>query len=382
MIYCKFALPYLKYTKGESVFVTQGTETVKDFFDQIYKVYPSLKTVLKKRIKTTNYKGILVNNKQIKTFVTKIKDNDLITIKSLEKKCLDVYLHVDKADHIHHTHFYHFFLGCLFPVIFWHNTIGNDISVKKIFLRSCGYLDKIIKYVKLSNITILDQKEYDDLYKKQRVSDSVYKMVIGGWDTFKVVNDYLAYPIENIRYVASFLKEKLHKDIEVESKTLPDAGYILMIQRGDPNTTSTTSGEDKLRAGSLRRTIPNFNNLVTKVMQKYKVFPVTLENKSLAWQIAAFSRAKMVVAQHGAGLSNIVFCPPNTNIIEILPKNMLEANSKVSIIFRSLAKHLEFNYTYMKQEGRYKKVDGDELLKHIDSVFEKLVNSEASTNLV
>ena len=383
MIYCKFALPFLKHTKGESVFATQKAETINDLFEQIYKHYPGIKNIFKKRFSTLQkkeVKGILVNNKQIKSFETKIKDNDLVTIKSLEKKYLNVYLHVAKADHIDHTHYYHFFLGCLFPIIFWHITIGNDESVKNIFIRSCGYLDNILKYVNLTNVTILEQKEYDSLYKKTHIEDNQFKMVIGGWDTFNVVDEHLAYPINNIQYVASFLKEKLRKDIEAVSNTLPNEGYILMIQRGDPNALDGFDDSEKIRAGSLRRSIPNFINLVDKIIkQNYRVFPITLENKSLAWQIAAFSRAKVVVAQHGAGLSNIVFCLPGTSVIEILPKNMLETNNKVSIIFRSLAKHLNFKYLYMKQEGRYKNVNKEELLGLIKDVTSTPSDSFLST---
>ena len=42
--------------------------------------------------------------------------------------------------------------------------------------------------------------------------------------------------------------------------------------------------------------------------------------ESLPWhhQIAAFARAKVVVAPHGAGLANLVFCNPQTRVVEVM----------------------------------------------------------------
>jgi hypothetical protein len=35
--------------------------------------------------------------------------------------------------------------------------------------------------------------------------------------------------------------------------------------------------------------------------------------------VALFSRAQIVVAPHGAGLTNMLFSPPDTRVIEIMP---------------------------------------------------------------
>jgi capsular polysaccharide biosynthesis protein len=40
-------------------------------------------------------------------------------------------------------------------------------------------------------------------------------------------------------------------------------------------------------------------------------------------QIEAFSRARMIVAPHGAALTNIIFCPPGLQLIEISSSNIL-----------------------------------------------------------
>lgn len=42
-------------------------------------------------------------------------------------------------------------------------------------------------------------------------------------------------------------------------------------------------------------------------------------------QIARFGAARKVVAVHGAGLANLVFCRPGTEVIEIFPKNFIKS---------------------------------------------------------
>ncbi|CAK0821813.1 unnamed protein product [Prorocentrum cordatum] len=44
---------------------------------------------------------------------------------------------------------------------------------------------------------------------------------------------------------------------------------------------------------------------------------VALENQAIADQIALFSHASVIIAQHGAALSNIIFAPPGTLTVEV-----------------------------------------------------------------
>ncbi|NJR64704.1 MAG: DUF563 domain-containing protein [Leptolyngbyaceae cyanobacterium CRU_2_3] len=46
--------------------------------------------------------------------------------------------------------------------------------------------------------------------------------------------------------------------------------------------------------------------------------PVTLETLSFAEQVALFARADVVIAPHGGGLTNILFCRPGTTVVELV----------------------------------------------------------------
>ena len=51
----------------------------------------------------------------------------------------------------------------------------------------------------------------------------------------------------------------------------------------------------------------------------------------LAEQIEAFRNARIVLSPHGAGLTNILFCRPNTTLIEIFPEGGVHGSAFLRI---------------------------------------------------
>jgi tetratricopeptide (TPR) repeat protein len=51
--------------------------------------------------------------------------------------------------------------------------------------------------------------------------------------------------------------------------------------------------------------------------------PVLLESMTLNEQIALFAGAKVIIAPHGSGLTNIIFCSPGTKVIELTSPNYI-----------------------------------------------------------
>lgn len=65
---------------------------------------------------------------------------------------------------------------------------------------------------------------------------------------------------------------------------------------------------------------------------------VQLESFSFAEQVAMFNAAEIIIAPHGAGLSNLVFCQPNTTLLEIfLPNEVLD-------YYRIISAHVGVRY--------------------------------------
>ena len=70
------------------------------------------------------------------------------------------------------------------------------------------------------------------------------------------------------------------------------------------------------RNKSNRRRITNEDDLVD-LIKPYGFRKVYLEDLSLTEQASLFYLSKVIISPHGAGLSNVVFCRPQTKIMEI-----------------------------------------------------------------
>ncbi|WP_231362276.1 MULTISPECIES: DUF563 domain-containing protein [unclassified Thioalkalivibrio] len=82
----------------------------------------------------------------------------------------------------------------------------------------------------------------------------------------------------------------------------PQAGRLLYISRGD----------------SPRRTVTNEAE-VRDLVRRYGIEVLELSGMSVADQIDLFASARLVVATHGAGLTNLMWCQEGTTVIELLP---------------------------------------------------------------
>ena len=70
------------------------------------------------------------------------------------------------------------------------------------------------------------------------------------------------------------------------------------------------------------RSIINYKNFYNYLLSNgYKIF--YLEDYHLKFQVSLFQNAKKIISIHGAGLANLAFCNPNTNVIEIFPANRI-----------------------------------------------------------
>ncbi len=65
---------------------------------------------------------------------------------------------------------------------------------------------------------------------------------------------------------------------------------------------------------------------VIELLSKYGFKTVFLEEMSVLEQVALFASAKFIVAPHGSGLSNLVFCSPGTTVVELFSPHYLRTD--------------------------------------------------------
>ena len=92
------------------------------------------------------------------------------------------------------------------------------------------------------------------------------------------------------------------------------------------------------------RNITNYDETYN-LLSHYGFQTIYCEDYSFMDQIKIFSNAEYIVSPHGAGLANIVFCKPETKVLEILSPIYLNS------CFRRIAAYSELDYRFMVGEG-------------------------------
>jgi len=124
------------------------------------------------------------------------------------------------------------------------------------------------------------------------------------------------------------------------------AGSIPPAGGGSPDRLFVTRPE------SNRRRIANEEE-VFRALEPLGFVRTTLAGLSIEQQARLFSAARVVVAPHGAALTNIVFCQPGASIVEIFPPRRPRA------YFWEMASTLGLEYRYLVGRGMDGGREGD-----------------------
>jgi hypothetical protein len=114
------------------------------------------------------------------------------------------------------------------------------------------------------------------------------------------------------------------------------------------------------------RVISNFDKLYYVLLNNFpnEKWVIYDENQPFEKYIKLFTNAKLIIGAHGAGISNIIFAPPNCTIIEVYPEDWIRH------VFMCISKQLGFNhYLLSSQNTRNFKVDIDEILQLVFKIL-------------
>jgi capsular polysaccharide biosynthesis protein len=87
---------------------------------------------------------------------------------------------------------------------------------------------------------------------------------------------------------------------------------------------------------------------------------VVLESLTISDQASLFESASVVVAPHGAGLTNLVFCKARTKILEIIHPKV------INLMFWTIASHRDLDYYYFFANGELAEPGGEVFLNSDD----------------
>ncbi len=187
------------------------------------------------------------------------------------------------------------------------NTIAQVVRLKGVQHSVGIFSSHYEKILPIKNIE-LDLNNYDNLFCETRIVTAPSHIINR---TDSAGNNVGPYSMGYFDDIYAYAEEKFH--LKNDPKKYP---RIILIERGFQNLIYS-----KHDSGKARRYIKNHNDLKKFLADKYKddFINLVLEHVDIIDQIKYFYNAKVVIGQHGAGLSNVIWMQPGTHIIEIAP---------------------------------------------------------------
>lgn len=219
-------------------------------------------------------------------------------------------------------HYFHFLLGFLLPLANFMDTLRGNAEDMALLVRSCGPMDRMLEEVAFPGLTVIPRDEHARLASATEFGGRpLQRSVLYGLD-FSADGDYP--PAAIFQHAVSVLRKRLAPAVEAHIGRLdeafaPGAKRILLIDRGSDRYYASPQAENA-GSGAERRSISNFRAMHDTLQSTVgNSLAVVLENTSLSEQIALFSTADVVIAQHGAALANVIWCKPGARVLEIAP---------------------------------------------------------------
>lgn len=220
-------------------------------------------------------------------------------------------------------HYYHFLLGYLLPLCAY---VGQRDDASILLVRACGPLSHLVCEVGIPGLLLCERQSHADFSIK--AGDLGLKSVqLSGLDLGR--KGPPQYDADRVALVANqamqYMGRRLGRKIESIRKKLESdwkaSPRLVVIKREDPDPYYLSEFAEKKGGGTTRRTIANMAELIAALNARFEQTKVvSLERWGLAEQIALFQMADVVVAQHGAGLSNLVWMRPGTHLFEYVDK--------------------------------------------------------------
>ncbi|WP_017651395.1 glycosyltransferase family 61 protein [Fortiea contorta] len=165
-------------------------------------------------------------------------------------------------------------------------------------------------------------------------------------ETLKYLDIDLERTIESTSYPRIKTKKLIVTDHPVEAGTEPIPGWICNFLRQSFLKKAINSQLNSRQIYINRkdainnRIILNEDELI-QALEKLGFISISATNYSLCEQIGIFATAEAIVAAHGAGLGNLVFCQPGTKVVEIFnyefqPKMYENLSHKIGLVYKKI----------------------------------------------
>jgi Glycosyltransferase 61 len=248
-------------------------------------------------------------------------------------------------------HFYHFFFGYFMPLVLWQEKTGST----EFTVRDCGPMNSWFELLKEGS-----QPRYiPPGVMLQRVLTHRQEMqTFRGWDN----------PLHFHRKSLNLFSTTILNRVGIESKKeTHNEKRITVLDRKPSPDFYVADNSEVLSSGAAWRSMPNTERIAEALQNLGEVTLVDSAAMSPTEQVRLFSQTNLLVAQHGAGLSNMVWLPKNAAVLEIKPPLPPVINE----IFSNLASACAIDRGCVDQADEHAEVD-PQLVK---AAAEELISS-------
>ncbi len=248
-------------------------------------------------------------------------------------------------------HYAHFMCDCLLPEFSMELYKYDTIIRKKNLDQTIGNFSKIYEIVMNNKNSELLDSDFNNNNSKTTIVINKKVLQESDFQKFRyyIFNKCNILKEENIYPQVLLIKRgnntKLINDIFLENKL---------------NNLPSNVQKWKLSNGNERREINNINQLEIYLKNNCNSFEsIYLEEMDFEKQVTYFYNAQLIICAHGAALSNMLFCNPNTIILEI-------SCNKSWYFFDTIAKILKLKYYKLNKNN----------LESIINAFHLIMNKE------
>lgn len=245
--------------------------------------------------------------------------------------------------------YYHFLLGYFAPLAMWLERHPK----KLVSVRDCGPMnDWFNQLPSRANIEILSPGDMLHLFAgRQRTS-----RVLHGWDDPRSFNTQLL-----TRFRTLLVKES-HR------APLTDHPFVTVIDRLSSGVFNSTPEAEVPASGRAVRSTPNLSSAAQSLLQMYPEIQFRITDAAVLSpreQIDLFAQTTILIGQHGAGLTNMIWMQPGGTVIEIQPPRPAHDPP----FFQALATACQHDYLVIPQDHDHGQVDEVALGSSLEQVF-------------
>jgi hypothetical protein len=231
-------------------------------------------------------------------------------------------------------HFYHFFLGYFMPTILWQEHSG----AREFAVRDCGPMNIWFELARPgSDVEFMPP----GVMLERLLSHRQERAILHDWD-----NPTRFHRSSLDRFVGAVLPR-------VPGVPRSTGRRITILDRRAAADYYRSEAADSEGSGADRRSLPNVADVAAALVHLGDVTVLDTAGMTPAEQVAELARTDLLVAQHGAGLANMVWMRPGAGVLEIRPPLPPTINE----IFANLASARRLGYVAVDQADVHAPVD-------------------------